>query len=634
MEIRQVYLIERALTDAELEGFRVLLRQAESHVYLTHPHEELESLGAQVWTGLSAEEKKEANRALLEGLYELGHIKIGKDTLAAKLSRQGFQTWYYHKFRINYSLQPLYQQFCAYRTLTETYDRVTVYTQTRPHALFLRDLPMVEFVYQKGAAKADSRPSLSLKEQLKAMASRFLKGWGQEKRIPKNYPEHLFVLNNAHYRSILDPQRLPGRYTDNMFVGYFLKQYSDRFLLIDKRLFEKGAAAEKDGVKRGDEDTGRMLLNNEWVEWPAFLNPLMLFRVWRFNRHLKRGYKQARRKIKDPFARFLLREVVCLHRSTLYFYAVFLAYRSFFRYYRFTSVTLLDEYSPNFRAIVDAAKREGIRTQAIQHGALAAFNPGYTYLEKDARFSPWPDRLLVWGEFWKEFLTRESSYPREVVIPTGQLRTDVIPALQATPLKAEDLLGREVNDKFLILLATQPITDPAIRRQAALDTFTAAAALPGSWVLLKPHPRESDAAAYYPQLAQEAGCSNYTLLPDVELYLALRICQVLVHCYSTVGVEAVYFGLPAIILDYLKQDPLHFAAEGVALQATSAAELLEQLQAIRQGKAVLDPGRQQAYINKYAYAIDGRVAERTAQALLAESLAAEGLPARVLPDVR
>jgi hypothetical protein len=622
MEIRQAYLIERTLTEAELQGFVLVLQHGESPVYLLHPHEALQKLGARLWTGLDPEEQTETNRLLLESLYALGHQPIGRESLAGRLAYRGFQTWYYHKFRINYSLQGRYHKYACYKKLASTYQQLVVYTGARPAAMFAINLPNVEFIYRKvGAGNATGAKSgLALKDQLGAMAKRFARGFAQQRQMQKEPREHLFVLNNAHYRPILNPDQLPGLYTDNMFVGYFLKEQARHFQFVDKLLFEKGAASEGLQPKRGDLDSERQLLNNEWIEWWPLLNPLVLFRIWRFNRHLKKGYRRARRKIKDPFMRLLLQEVVGLHRSTLFFFSSFLAYRRFFQNHRFKSVTLLDEYSPNFRAIVDAARAEGVRTQAIQHGALAAFNPGYSYGEKDARFSPWPDRLLVWGDFWKGFLTRESIYPPEGVITTGQLRTDIIPALKATPLQAGELLGPQVKDKFLILLATQPITDAALRRRAALDTLRVAASLPGSWVVLKPHPRESDAHQYYTDIAREAGCTNFTLLPDFELYLALRISQVLVHCYSTVGVEAVYFGLPAITLDYLQQDPLRFVAEGVALQARDAAELEQHLRALQEGRPLLDPKKQQAYIQKYACAVDGKVGERTAQALLSDEL--------------
>ena len=613
MSTKRAFLIERNLTEAETAGFLAVLNQHDTVVYLTTPNEELEKAGAQALPELSGAEKKAVNERILTTLNSLGHTQAGKDTVAGHLAFNGFPTWYYHKFRINYGMQPRLYQLEKYRKLQEAHTQVAVYTQQLP-PLFLRE-SLVGVTFVTGAGQPKQKAVKNLLPQLKQMGARFFVGAKQAWQKKNQNAQHLFVLNHAHVRPLLDPDKLPGLYEDNVFVGYFLKEWSEHFLLIDKQLIEKKDVSADTEVKEEEGYWKRPMVYNEWIEEGALLNPLILLKIRRYHKHLKKGYKRISKALKDPLQKQLFREVEQLHASSLYFYYIFLAYRRFFKANAFRTVTLLDEYSPNFRAIVDAARQEGVRTQAIQHGSLVATNPGYSYIKEDERFDPWPDLTLVWGDHWKQLLIEKAAYPPERVKVTGQIRTDVIPKLLKTPLQVSAILGPQTESKFLILFASQPQPDESIRRQAALDVFKVASEMPGAWVVLKPHPREKD-TSYYEALAQQAGCTNYSIHYDADLFLLLRLCHVLVHCYSTVGIEAVYFGLPAVILDYLNLDAMNFAAEEVALQALNADELKTHLVAIKQKEYFLDEKKKQAYIQKYACAVDGKVSERTAQFLL------------------
>ncbi|AHM59016.1 glycerophosphotransferase [Flammeovirgaceae bacterium 311] len=624
MSIMRVYLIERPLSQTETEGFLDVLRQHDADVFLAVPGGPLEQAGAKLWAGLSAAEVNSVNEQLLQLVNRLGHAPAGKDTVAGHLLYRGFPGWYYHKFRINFGLQQRYQQVAGYQKLLQGYDQLVIYTFRKPDPLLLTEPHKMVFVTDRAGDVRKKKQNFSnFLPQLGRKGERFLTAAGQAWELKGHYPKHLFVLNHSHLRPILDPDHLPETYFDNVFVGYFLRDWAEHFLLFDKQILEKGretglagaAGAGSEPAAAPNDYASRKMLNNEWVEEKALLNPAVLWQVRRYSKHLKRAYNRILKHLKDPQQRVIMQEFIKLHHSSLYFFFVYQAYRRFFRSNKFESVTLLDEYSPNFRAIIDAAKQEGVRTQAIQHGSLAASNPGYGYSVEDMRFNPWPDWTLVWGTYWKDLLQKIAAYPPERLLVCGQIRTDVIPKLQQVTLDSGRLLGPQTEDKFLILFATQPQPDEGLRQRAALDTFAVARQMPDAWVVVKPHPREED-LSYYRELAAQAGCSNYSIHYNADLYLLLALSQVLVHCYSTVGIEAVYFGLPAIILDYRNQDLLHFAAEGVAQQALDAKDLHRQLMAVQSGVYALDEKKKQAYIKKYACAVDGKVSERTAQALL------------------
>ena len=104
--------------------------------------------------------------------------------------------------------------------------------------------------------------------------------------------------------------------------------------------------------------------------------------------------------------------------------------------------------------------------------------------------------------------------------------------------------------------------------------------------------------------------NNYTISRDEDLYILLKISNLVITCFSTVGTEALYFGKPLIILDHLKQDILKYHRDGVAFQATNANELANFIDEILSGKLSINPQVLEDYILESTYKIDGKAAER------------------------
>jgi CDP-glycerol glycerophosphotransferase (TagB/SpsB family) len=216
---------------------------------------------------------------------------------------------------------------------------------------------------------------------------------------------------------------------------------------------------------------------------------------------------------------------------------------------------------------------------------------------------------LTWGEYWKQFLIEKGNYPKESVVSVGQIRTDVIPQL----LKAEK--QKKAKPVEIIVFASQPQRDPELRYQAAFDVFKAVKRLQKSKLVVKLHPRETDDEEYYDSVAKDAGCTNYVIDRTSDLYKLIASCDTLITCFSTVGTETVYFYKPLVILDHLNQDIQGYVAEGVAFHATNSFTLESILTGIFRGNLKIDREKYDAFIQKYAYRIDGKVAERCIKAI-------------------
>ena len=170
------------------------------------------------------------------------------------------------------------------------------------------------------------------------------------------------------------------------------------------------------------------------------------------------------------------------------------------------------------------------------------------------------------------------------------------------------------NEVFTLVYASQPQRDESLRKQAALDVFNAVKDMDIE-LQLKCHPRETN-PLYYHNLAKKSGCTNYRILPaNADLYETLANCNALITCFSTVGLEAVYFDKPMLVLDHLKQDLQGYVSSGVGQQVVSAEEIKEALQLIINGQKGQSEAREQ-YIAEHAMAIDGSAWDRVLGVLL------------------
>jgi len=287
----------------------------------------------------------------------------------------------------------------------------------------------------------------------------------------------------------------------------------------------------------------------------------------------------------------------------------YFAARNFFDRSGIKAVIAADENSPLTKSILDAARFCGIKIIGLQHGTMHDLHPAYIYTENDRKNRIMPDLTLTWGKYWEEFLIKKGNYPEDSVVSVGQIRTDIIPAL----LAAEKQKKAKPTD--LIVFASQPQRDPELRYQAAYDVFKAAKRLPKSKLIVKLHPREFADSEYYSAIAKAASCSNYVLDTTSDLYQLIASCDVLITCFSTVGTETVYFHKPLVILDHLKQDIMGYASEGVAFHATDSLSLTTILSGIFRGTLKIDRAKYDSFIQKYAYRIDGKVAERCIEAI-------------------
>lgn len=545
------------------------------------------------------DEKREINYQMMDEVLRFGDFLVGDQTIAELFSIDTASVWHYHKFRVYfavrnlmYFLQPLLKKFDSFNDHIWFVDG-----DVRP----LRKLfPEVGFRLQQAKAKepVNYRILLSYLVLLKFRTLCYLFSF-------RKRPEYVLYMTEK-YSNVLDKKTLKIKQGHHI-LEYLIGELDSRFALLTEVLMPKAKG-------KSDYSYSKKQFDRTWGSCrKIFIEGFMVSGL--LSKKVRRATTEARNTLRMGYAkvgecelsirqRLILELFQSLDSSSRFFLFRYFAARKYFTGSGIKAVIASDENSPLTKSVLDAAKYCGIKVIGLQHGTMHDLHPAYLYTVNDNKNRVMPDLTLTWGKYWEEFLLEKGNYPAGSVVSVGQIRTDIIPVLT----KAES--QKEINPAERIVFASQPQRDPELRFQAAYDVFYAARSLPNTQLIVKLHPREFGDTAYYADIAAKAGCVNYTIDKTSDLYQLIASCDVLITCFSTVGTETVYFHKPLVILDHLSQDIMGYAAEGVAFQATNAESLTKILSGIFKGTLHIDRTKYDTFIQKYAYRIDGRVAER------------------------
>jgi CDP-glycerol glycerophosphotransferase (TagB/SpsB family) len=553
---------------------------------------------------LSPDEKRQVNYETMAEVLQFGDVSCNNQTVAELFSIDTASVWHYHKFRVYfavrnlmYFLKPIQQKFSSFND--------HIWLVSREVKPLQNIFPEVDFRFPE--VKKNSKLNFgNLFSYLALVKWRFFSYLFSAKKKP----EYLLYFTEK-YSSVMDKTSLktkPGHH----ILEYLISELDNRFSLLTEVLMPKSRG-------KSDYSFSWKQFQSQWNHRPKiFVEGFLISGL--LKRSVRKSAKNAQQIIRMAYPKVRELELSTVHQLTLevfqsldkssgFFLYRYFAARNFFNHSGIKAVIAADENSPLTKSILDAAKFCGIKVIGLQHGTMHDLHPAYIYTENDRKNRIMPDLTLTWGKYWEEFLVEKGNYPKGSVVSVGQIRTDIIPVL----LKAEKQKKAKPTD--LIVFASQPQRDPELRYQAAFDVLKAASKLPKSKLIVKLHPREFADSGYYSSIAKEAGCTNYVLDTTSDLYQLIASCDVLITCFSTVGTETVYFHKPLVILDHLKQDIMGYAAEGVAFHATDAESLTKILSGITKGTLKIDREKYDAYIQKYAYRIDGKVAERCIQAI-------------------
>ncbi len=591
--MEQITIIGRELLPSELNE----IRQSTASVYCLTEKSPVD--GATVVI-LSADEKREINYSVLDEIKNLGDKVIDGQSLSARLRVEKSSIWHYHKFRTYFFVRNLDYDLAKLSKIRFSATQKARFYCPGEFRFLNDEFPHIEFVFPQ--RKKEKLNLLLSFKYLTFVKLRTFSSWFtlfSKSDVLIYYPER--------YNPLLDIKSLRPR-RGNFLLDYLFVQAHQPMNLISEVPVPKlkSSAAfpfQKEYFRR--KESGHPRKNMESVWFCYALGAWLKAR--KAGKNLQGEYALI---LNSPLTRnekMAIRFVRSLHGSSVFYLTRYFAAKRFFKKHRFRVLLATDENSPLTKTVVDAAKFYGIKTVGMQHGTMHDLHPAYLYTKKDIADGIIPDFTLTWGSYWAKFLVEKGNYPAESVVSVGHLRTDIVPRLLAR--------RSEGRRRFNLVFASQPQRDPVLRRQAAFDVFSAARQFPELDLVVKLHPREFDEVDYYSAIADEAGCTNYRIDKETDLYALIASCNALITCFSTVGTETIYFSKPLIILDHLMQDIQGYCREGVAFRVTNTDELTSILSGLQNGFLQINKPSYNEFIQKYSYKIDGKVAERVEEFL-------------------
>jgi hypothetical protein len=201
-------------------------------------------------------------------------------------------------------------------------------------------------------------------------------------------------------------------------------------------------------------------------------------------------------------------------------------------------------YNLTSRALTVAAKKNGIKTIEMQHGLISPFHGNYIYKKILSKQSI-PDEIIVFGNFYKNLLIKESNMFLEENIHVGgnlYIESKIKDSLSNNVKKIKE----KAANKKIALITTQPIYsgsayDSIIKKLQELDFF----------IIIKPH--QSDPKNKFVKYRK------IVLVSNESLYELLKIADINITISSTTAIDALLFSVPSLVIDSnIKENPLYF----------------------------------------------------------------------------
>lgn len=234
------------------------------------------------------------------------------------------------------------------------------------------------------------------------------------------------------------------------------------------------------------------------------------------------------------------------------------------------------------------------------------------------------DRIAVMGDAVARWLAQQG-VPEDCITVTGQPRYDVIHALRqgiAPPDSLESL--RLPAGQKIILFSSQPYLRYGMFPEAEAREIwrTVVAGVrglgAGHHLVAKLHPAE-DLEQTRRWLGNDFP-SEWTLCRDVDIFSLLYRAEALVTFISSTALEALCLGKPVVRLDiWSLPEPIPYVEQGVALQASNAAELTQCLRSVIYDGATRGglARAYRAFLPAYAGPLDGQASLRVAREIQA-----------------
>ena len=220
--------------------------------------------------------------------------------------------------------------------------------------------------------------------------------------------------------------------------------------------------------------------------------------------------------------------------------------------------------------IAAAAKELGIKVIEFQHGIMDRHTYGYSWSSYALPYKaamPVPDRLFLYGEYWRDEL-HNGGFWKDELCPVGSLRLDAYRKIKS------EIKGRE-KKCHILLTAQGSNTDNLIAFVSEFNTL--AKTCLEFRLFIKVHPLyERDKDRYRDAFQGEGDIQVLLGNETPSTFELLTASHWHISVYSTCHYEALALGVPTVILPFSGYEHvLHLHEAGHAFLAKTPQELLE-----------------------------------------------------------
>ncbi|MCP4313860.1 MAG: UDP-N-acetyl glucosamine 2-epimerase [Bacteroidetes bacterium] len=236
-------------------------------------------------------------------------------------------------------------------------------------------------------------------------------------------------------------------------------------------------------------------------------------------------------------------------------------------------IFMICSYSYTQMAMIRASKKRNIPVIELQHGYVTKKHNSYMYGQLENR-ELLPDYFFAYGKYFSDIMKSNSvMFDPQHVFDTGNLSLEALSV--ENPEVDNELLKLSGGRK--IVLITSQITIREVLKELTLSLIDSGK--DELFFIFKSHPGEYDASEYYSELLGKANCLLLTDTRYTSLDL-LRVSDIHLTVYSSVFMEAYYFGVPTVFYfvesfsDYI----LEYVDDSIYFLNRSPEELLLTLQ--------------------------------------------------------
>jgi len=279
-------------------------------------------------------------------------------------------------------------------------------------------------------------------------------------------------------------------------------------------------------------------------------------------------------------------------------------------------LVLMEDITPPIRLLSKICKGQGIPVLVIQHGALSVDMGGFGIMPLEG------NKQAVWGEIPQEWHVKRGKDIESQVI-TGNYRFD--PIARGYAVNREEVyrqLGIDSN-KGVIVFGTEWYSGVSVSYTWEMEEEFMRQALEAlvpyrdMQIVVKLHPTcYQEYRKIVSEIANDVGI-EVILTKDYLLEL-LSICDLLICGNSTIGVEAMFFAKPVILVNLENTPAIPYASYGAAICARTPEEIESAIDAALHDSATIKKLalNQERFLRDYTYKRDGQASRRVAHLIM------------------